>query len=112
MGAGQAEPLAAGKLPSALIPAARLLDPVHALRQSVAVPPQIVVGERGCGEIIGAAHDNRIEPKLARHLIEQALEGEADVDRAMAAEGAARWRVREHAPADILDVVEVVDGVE
>ncbi len=112
MGAGKAEPFAARQLASALIPAARLLDPVHALRQSIAVHHQIVVGERRRGEIIGAAHCDRIERKLVRHLVEQALEGEADVDRAMAAEGAARRRVCEHAPANIFDVMQVVDGVE
>ena len=54
----------------------------------------------------------RIEAQLARHLIEQALEGEAHVDRAVAAERPARRRVGEHALADVLDVVQIVDGVE
>ena len=47
-----------------------------------------------------------------RHLIEQALEREADIDRAVAAEGAARRRVGEHALADVFHVVQVVDRVE
>ena len=66
----------------------------------------------GAFEEVGAAHGERIEPHLARHLVEQALEGEAHVDRAVAAEGPARRRVGQHALADVLDVVQVVDGVE
>ena len=66
----------------------------------------------GALQQIGAPHRERIEPQLARHLVEQALEGEAHVDGAVAAEGAAGRRVGEHALADILDVVQVVDGVQ
>ena len=63
-------------------------------------------------QIIRAPHRERIEPQLARHLVEQALEREAHVDGAVAAERAAGRRVGEHALADIFDVLEVVDGVE
>ena len=63
-------------------------------------------------QIVRAPHRQRIEPELARHLVEQALEGEAHVDRAVAAERAAGRRVGQHALADILDVVQVVDGIE
>ncbi len=104
--------LALRQLAPARTPAARLLDPVHALRQAVAVHHQVVVGERRRGQIVRAPHRQRIKSELARHLVEQALEGEADVDGAVAAERAARRRVGEHALADIFDVVQVVDGVE
>ena len=66
----------------------------------------------GALQEIGAPHGERIEAQLARHLVEQALEGEAHVDRAVAAEGAAGRRVGEHALADVFDVVQVVDGVQ
>src|SRR5260221_2818758 len=104
--------LALRQLAPARTPAARLLDPVHALRQAVAVHHQVVVGERRRGQIVRAPHRQRIKSELARHLVEQALEGEADVDGAVAAERAARRRVGEDALADIFDVVQVVDGVE
>ena len=47
-----------------------------------------------------------------RHLVEQALEGEADIDGAVAAERAARRRVGQHALAEIFHVVEIVDRVQ
>src|ERR1700730_7048144 len=47
-----------------------------------------------------------------RHLVEETLEGEADIDRAVAAESAAGRRIGEHALADVFDVMQVVDGVE
>src|SRR5580700_10594144 len=47
-----------------------------------------------------------------RHLIEQALERETDIDGAMAAKRAARRRVGQDALADIFDVMQVIDGVE
>ena len=46
------------------------------------------------------------------HLVEQALEGEADIDGAVAAERAARRRVGQHPLAEIFDVVEIVDRVQ
>ena len=116
MRAGKAETftyaLALRQLALARGPAALALDPVDAFRQAVARHHEIVVGEGRRDEIIGAPHRQRIEAELGRHLVEQALEGEADVDRAVAAEGAAGRRVGERAPADVLDVVQVVDGVE
>src|SRR5262249_50298419 len=104
--------LALRQLAPARAPAARLLDPVDALRQAVAVHHQVVVGKGRRGEVVRAPHRQRIESELARHLVEQALEREADVDGAVAAERAAGGRVGEHALADIFDVVQVVDGVE
>ncbi len=61
---------------------------------------------------IRTPHREGIEPELGRHLVDQALEGEADIDGAVAAEGAAGRRIGEHAAADIFDVMQVVDGVE
>src|SRR5262249_34128001 len=104
--------LALRQLAPARSPAARLLDPVHALRQAVAVHHQVVVGKGRRGEVVRAPHRQRIKSELARHLVEQALEGEADVDGAVAAERAARRRVGEHALADVFDVVQVVDGIK
>src|SRR5262249_50088643 len=99
--------LALRQLAPARSPAARLLDPVHALRQAAAVHHQVVVGKGRRGEVVPAPHRQRIKSELARHLVEQALEGEADVDGAVAAERAARRRVGEHALADVFDVVQV-----
>ena len=115
MRAGKAEALALagpGSLPLRAVQPLFLLDPVDALGQAVAVHHQVVVGEGGRLEEIGAPHGQRIEPHLARHLIEQALESEAHIDRAVAAERPARRRVGEHALAEVLDVVQVVDGVQ
>ena len=100
------------QLALARVPAALALDPVDAFGQAVAVHHQVVVGEGRRAQQIGAPHGERIEAELARHLVEQALEGEAHVDGAVAAEGAARRRVGQHALADVLDVVEVVDRVQ
>ena len=61
---------------------------------------------------VGAAHRDGVESHLVRHLIEQAFEREAHVDRAVAAKGAARRRVGEHTLADVFDVAQVVDRVE
>ena len=47
-----------------------------------------------------------------RHLVEETLEGEADIDRAVATESATGRRVGEHAPADVFDIMQVVNGVE
>src|SRR6185312_159468 len=95
---------AAVALGHTLLPAALPLDPIDAFGQAVAVHHQIVVGEgRRRRQKIGTAHRDRIEAELVRHLIEQALEGETHVDRAVAAERAAWWRVGEDALADIAD---------
>ena len=89
------------QLALARLPAAFALDPVEAFGQAVAVHHQIVVGEgRRARQQVGAAHGERIEAERARHVVEQAFEGEADIDRAVAAKRAARRRVGEHALAD------------
>ena len=54
----------------------------------------------------------RVEPELRGHFVEQALEGKADIDRAVTAEGAAGRRVGEHSFADVFDVVQIVDRVK
>src|SRR5450755_120433 len=93
-------------------PAAFALDPVEAFRQAVAVHHQVILGERRRAKKISAAHRERIEVERVRHLIEQALEGEADIDGAVAAERAAWRRVGQHPLAQIFDVVEIVDRVQ
>ncbi len=113
-GKAQALLLAArrGELALARFPAALLLDPVDALGQAVAVHHQVVVGEGRRVEVVGAPQSKRVEPHFARHLIEQALEGKAHIHRAVTAERPARRRIGEHALAEILHVLEVVDGVQ
>src|SRR5262249_41578106 len=49
---------------------------------------------------------------LSRHLVKEAFESKADVDRPMTAKGAAGRRVGEHATAGVLDIVKVVDRVK
>ena len=61
---------------------------------------------------VGAPHRERIDAHFVRHLIEQTLECEAHVDGAVAAECAAGRRVGQHALADILDVLQVIDRVQ
>ena len=104
--------IALGHFAFARVPAALALDPVETFRQAVAVHHQIVLRERRCAKKISAAHRERIEAERVRHLVEQALEGEADIDGAVAAEGAAWRRVGQHALAQIFDVVEIVDRVQ
>ena len=106
------QPLPLPQLAFAFLPAALALDPVEAFRQAVGVHHQVVVGEGRRRQQVGAPHRERIEAELDRHLVDQALEGEADVDGAVAAEGAAGRRIGEHAAAGVFDVVQVVDGVE
>src|SRR5262249_29406342 len=101
-----------GQLVLALPPATRLLHPIDALRQAVAVHHQIVIGEGRRGQIVRAPHRQRIQLQLGCHLVEQTFEGEANVDRAVTAERTAGRRVGENAFADVFDVVQVVDGVE
>src|ERR1700675_4265850 len=84
---------------SARVPVALALDPVETFRQAVAVQHEIILRERRRAKKISATHCERIEIERARHLIEQALEGETDVDGAAAAEGPARRRVGQHALA-------------
>ena len=96
----------------ALLPVALLLYPVEAFRQAVAIHHHVVVGEGRRLQQIRAPHLERIEPQLAGHLIDQALESEADIDRAVTAEGAAGRRVGEHSFADVFDVVQIVDRVK
>ena len=57
----------------------------------------------GRDEIVGAPHREGIEAELVRHLVDQRLEGEADIDGAVAAEGAAGRRVGENALAEVFD---------
>src|SRR5262245_50499318 len=108
MRAGHAKPFANSvsltELALSLAPAAFALDPAEAFGQAVAVDHQVVVGEGRCLQQIGAPHGKGIQSELGRHLVEQALKSEADVDGAVAAEGAAGRRIGEHAPTDILDV--------
>ena len=100
------------QLAFARVPAALALDPIEAFRQAVAVHHQVVLRERRRAQQIGAAHRERIEAERARHVIEQAFEGEADIDGAVAAERAAWRRVGQHPLAQIFDVVEIVDRVQ
>ena len=95
-----------------LLPAARLLDPVDAFRQAVGIHHQVVLGEGRRFQIVPPAHLDRVEAQGFRHLVEQRLEYKARVDRAVAAEGAAGRGVAEHPPADIADILQVVDRVE
>src|SRR6202035_75177 len=87
-----ADTVALCQLAPACVPAALALDPVEAFRQAVAVHHQIVLRERRRAKQISAANGERIEAERVRHLVEQALEGEADVDCDVAAERAARRR--------------------
>ena len=109
--AGKAQPLAFRQLALARNPAALLLYPVDALGQAVAVHHQVVVGEGGRLQQVGAPHGRRIEAHLARHLVEQARRRSAR--RPCRGRGRRRTAAYWSAPlADVLDVVQVVDGVE
>jgi hypothetical protein len=97
----------------ALLPAALALDPVEAFGQAVAVHHQIVVGERRRGRHqVDAANGKWIETKRVRHVIQQAFEGEANINSAVAAKGAAWRRVGQHALPDIFDIVQIIDRIQ
>src|SRR5579862_4729473 len=102
-------PVALRHFAFARLPAALALDPIKTFRQAVAVHHQVVLRERRRAEKICTAHGKWIEIERARHLVEQAFEGEADIDGAVAAERAAWRRVGQHPLAQIFDVVEIVD---
>ena len=112
MRAGHAEAPARPELALAALPAARLLDPVDAFRQAIALHHQVVLGEAELRHQVPAPDLERIEAQLLGHLVHQVLEGEAHVDRAVAAHGAAGRRVGEHAVAVVAHRVQVVDGIE
>src|ERR1700730_11468893 len=96
MRAGHSEAFAFGHFAIARVPAALALDPVETFRQAVAVHHQVVLGECRRSQEISAPNRERIEAERAGHLIEQALEGKAYIDGAVAAECAAWRRVGQH----------------
>src|ERR1700685_2768909 len=91
-----ADTVALCELALARVPAALALDPVEAFEQAVAVHHQVVLRECRRAKKICTPHREWIEPERARHLIEQAFEGKADIDGAVAAECAAWRRVGQH----------------
>ena len=112
MRAGHAETLARRQLADALAPAARPLDLVETFGEPVAVHHQIVHGAGRRVQQIGAAHRERVEPEFARHAVEQAFEGVAHVDRAVAAHGAAGRQIGVDAIAVVFDRGNIVDALQ
>src|SRR6476646_9414468 len=107
-----ADAIAACQLTSASAPTTFALDPVQTFRQTVRVHHQIVVRKGRRRQEVGTAYDERIEPQLSRHLVEEAFEGKTDVDGSMTAEGTTRRRVGKNATARVLDIVQVIDRVK
>ena len=110
--AGHPEPAAGRQPPAPLAPAARRLHPVEALGKAVAVHEEVVRGDRRCVDEVRAPYREGVEPELRRHLVEQGLEREAHVDRAVAPHRPARGGVGEHPAPAVADVLEVVERVE
>jgi hypothetical protein len=61
---------------------------------------------------VAPPHFNRVEAEFGGHRVEQGLEAEADIHRAVAAHRAAGRRVGIHAVAVVLDRGYVVEAVE
>jgi hypothetical protein len=100
------------QLALARLPAAGRLDPVEAFGQAVGHDLETVDGVGRRLQQVAPPHFDRVEPEFGGHGIEQRLEGKADIDRAVAAHGAAGRRVGIDAVAVVLDRRNVVEPVE
>ena len=110
--AAQSDTLASRQLAPFFLPATGLLDPVQALWQAVAHPFQAVGGFERIVQQVGAPHRDGIQSQGLRHTVQQSLEGKADIDGTVTPHGPAAGIVGEYPPAFILDVGNIVKGMQ
>ena len=110
--ARHAQAAALGQLTLALFPAGALDHFLDALGQAVALHAQAVHRDAGRLEQIVLANLGGIHADLGGQFVELRFEGKADVDRAVAAHGAADRLVGQHAIAVVLNVGNVVERAQ
>src|SRR2546425_5333447 len=110
--ARDADAAAIRKLALFLEPTGTLHNLLYAFGKAVARHAQTVYGDARSLQQVSPPDFGRVEGRVGCEHVEDGLEGETHVDRAVAAHSAAGGLVRQHAVAVKLQIVNVVDRAE